>query len=39
MTAMPRAEGETINRKRVQRLMRKMGEAGQRFQHNVGLNI
>ena len=39
MTAMLRAEGETINRKRVQRLMRKMGEASQRFQHNVGLNI
>jgi putative transposase len=32
MTAMLRAEGEKVNRKRVQRLMRKMGEAGQRFQ-------
>jgi hypothetical protein len=32
MTAMLRAEGETINRKRVLRLMRKMGEASQRFQ-------
>lgn len=32
MTAMPRAQGLAINRKHVRRLMRKMGEAGQRFQ-------
>ena len=31
VTAMLRAEGLAINRKRVQRLMRRIGEAGQRF--------
>ena len=31
MTAMLRAEGETINRKHVQRLMRQMGGACQRL--------
>ena len=32
MTAQLRREGHSVNRKRVRRLMRLMGEAGQRFQ-------